>query len=538
MVMVKSDRGNLTKDQSGIVAITVTMVVMFIVILVVSSFALIVRREQRQALDRQLSSQAFYAAEAGIQDAQFAMSNGDASKKITTDITDCNGFNAASVAKGLKYSQTLDANVKYSCLLIDRSPYDLKYSIPQEKGTVIIPIKATSISSLQISWQSLEGGGFTQDNSPAFDLPQGSTGLNSPLLRVSLMRGFSGQPLTRAQMTASSHTMFLYPNYDGAANSYGQINYLNNSGGVTTDPAQGQFVSGRCNPGSLPKYCNVRINNLNLTPAPGSDEEYYLVVKPLYKSADVDVVGYNGGAAVELKGAQAAIDVTGKAADVLKRVEARVPIDEGNNLNLVGGFVPDAALETIQTICKQIEVTASTYKDICDNVEGNLSDPLPVGTPSNGGGPTGGTPGGPDGDAEIGGYESQSNYSANAPDFDFRGDFINNSKIFQSTLQSCKWEWGDGQSQVFPGTARECLGNGTGTVSHPYPDVRALILSTNGAQGCRIYTATLTNTFYASTGIRQATNTFRQYLPRGKANDPPNPVTGQGICDQKYKLYP
>jgi Tfp pilus assembly protein PilX len=55
--------------QAGMVAIMVTMILMIVISLIVVGFAQISRRNQRQALDRQLSTQAFYAAETGVNDA-------------------------------------------------------------------------------------------------------------------------------------------------------------------------------------------------------------------------------------------------------------------------------------------------------------------------------------------------------------------------------------------------------------------------------------------------------------------------------------
>ncbi len=56
----------LKQNESGLAAIAVTMIIMGIVTLIVVGFATLMRREQRQALDQQLSTQAFYAAESGV----------------------------------------------------------------------------------------------------------------------------------------------------------------------------------------------------------------------------------------------------------------------------------------------------------------------------------------------------------------------------------------------------------------------------------------------------------------------------------------
>ncbi len=54
----RSDK-TLSSDERGLAAVVVTVFVMIILSLVVLAFSQVARREQRQALDRQLSTQAF-----------------------------------------------------------------------------------------------------------------------------------------------------------------------------------------------------------------------------------------------------------------------------------------------------------------------------------------------------------------------------------------------------------------------------------------------------------------------------------------------
>ncbi|HET6924792.1 MAG TPA: pilus assembly PilX N-terminal domain-containing protein, partial [Candidatus Saccharimonadales bacterium] len=60
-------------DERGMVSIMVTLVMIIVITLIVIGFAQVVRRNQRETLDRQLSTQAYYAAETGINDAYKAM---------------------------------------------------------------------------------------------------------------------------------------------------------------------------------------------------------------------------------------------------------------------------------------------------------------------------------------------------------------------------------------------------------------------------------------------------------------------------------
>jgi len=65
-----SNTESLQRNQSGMVSIMVTMILMIVMSLIVVGFAQVSRRNQRVALDRQLSTQAFYAAESGVNDAR------------------------------------------------------------------------------------------------------------------------------------------------------------------------------------------------------------------------------------------------------------------------------------------------------------------------------------------------------------------------------------------------------------------------------------------------------------------------------------
>ncbi len=364
----------LQKNQQGLVSITVSLIIMMIITLVVSSFALIVRREQRRTLDRQLSTQAFYAAEAGIADAQSALQAG----LITNDINQCSGNGSFVDIVNTAYSNTngsnnISDNVSYSCVLINKNLLNyVKHGVRPEDGSFVASIKANSpINSLRISWQNNDDTQITNYNANYTLTPN----IDGPMLRVTIFPGFNGQALSKATINSSAHTMFLYPNTGGQNPSpSGDINYLGSDGGVnSTSPEQGQFVDGNCNPSNRSTAddffeCNVNINGL-------SANEYYVVVQPLYKTAKVSLTAYNGtDNRLTLPGGQAEIDVTGKAADVLRRVKVRVPVDGGVNIGDFKGLFPDAAISTKQDLCKRIELTGNnSYVDNCNNASGSFS---------------------------------------------------------------------------------------------------------------------------------------------------------------------
>src|SRR3954464_6641054 len=53
-------------SEAGMASFLIVMILMLVITLIVIGFAQVTRRNSREALDRQLSSQAFYAAESGV----------------------------------------------------------------------------------------------------------------------------------------------------------------------------------------------------------------------------------------------------------------------------------------------------------------------------------------------------------------------------------------------------------------------------------------------------------------------------------------
>src|ERR1039458_10050844 len=88
-------QARLTKikdDQSGFASIVIASVIILVLSLITVGFAQLMQREQRSALDRQLSSQAYYAAESGINDAVSAINSGFNVAKST-----CPEYNSTTV---------------------------------------------------------------------------------------------------------------------------------------------------------------------------------------------------------------------------------------------------------------------------------------------------------------------------------------------------------------------------------------------------------------------------------------------------------
>lgn len=330
----------LSQDQQGLVSIIVTMIILGIMVLIATSFTVIMNREQRQALDRQLSSQAFYAAESGVHDtiAQLDSINGD--------ITRCEDTPGKSSGNNI-----LDAagEVEYTCVLVDKSPTELLFDPISVDDSVIVRIETAlpNINSILISWQDSGEGGVGEEFIPASNsthlLPQ--DGVNDPetaaLTSVNgtgmLRATFMPLPpvLTRDNLIDAARTFYLYPR-EGVPSGTGS-EFINNGG---------RFIDGECNTNHpyrafFPHYCNARFS-------PGGPMQVtYLRLQALYRPVSVTIKAFDvNWETLEIQNAQAVIDSTGRANDVLRRIQVRVPLSSDF-------YFPDYAIESMDSICKR-----------------------------------------------------------------------------------------------------------------------------------------------------------------------------------------
>ena len=310
-------------DESGMVSLIVTMVLMIVVTLIVIGFSQIARREQRQALDRQLSTQAYYAAESGINDAMSAIKNG-----YTADKNNCNEDTTFTDVKA-----DLGNGISYSCLLIDQSPDTLEYSDVDTAKSAYARFSSTTtdIKTLEIWWQGTnDSTTFADVYYPNFPSTGSWPAGGTPVIRATVTAVTS---YNRNALDGNTYTAFLYPNTSASSTLA--------AGGPATSGAIGQ---GGCSSGSTPKYCHVNISLSAAVP------EVFLQLKSIYGSSKVTVIARDSSSSqLELKGAQTLVDATGKATDVLRRIQVRVPSTSSYDY-------PPSAVYSVQGVCKRLNV--------------------------------------------------------------------------------------------------------------------------------------------------------------------------------------
>lgn len=337
----------LRYSEQGMIAIMTTMVLMIVISLIVLGFAQVSRRNQRESLDRQLSTQAFYAAETGVNDTRKLIQ--DAVTAGATTIPEKTG--CTDTAGGFySLSPVIDAarDVKYSCLLVDPSPTSLDYSNVGPTSTVI-PIASKSgaaLNSLRFEWKAKDSetpgwpmAGCPTTTNDVFSVAAGWT-CGYGVLRLDIVPT-DGSGLNIAGLQNSTMTTFVVPQASGAAvlicptYSTPCIGYL---GGASNTRNRVGVV---CNATS----CRLQVTGL-------TQNSYHVRVSSLYRYVSLNVCAVNtSNTCMEVTGSQVVIDSTGKAQDVLRRIQVRVPLktDSTNQLS-------DYAIQSADSLCKRYSI--------------------------------------------------------------------------------------------------------------------------------------------------------------------------------------
>lgn len=344
---------SLVKNESGMTAVIITMFVMIVLSLMVISFSQIARREQRQALDRQLSSQAFYAAEAGINDMVDWIHKNPGAERRTT----CDGIPAGGTTPLPSPQLDQSGTFTYSCVLFDRAIPNLEFgSVEGDQGELISLRTKNTLTELTIEWHGKDDTSRNYSNcvnaGSRFNFPD-SNGYNSNcpagIMRIMLMPVKQGG-FNRDDLINGSYTIFLRPvNSGGVATTA----YIPHSAPADT---QAQIHPVTCSNGGR---CRVTISLATMLPP----DALFMNMKSVYRPNAVSISGMSGASPAIFTEGQAMVDSTGKANDVLRRLQVRAPI---HAMPITSQYV----LDVMNGICKQLVVLPNDANN--GNCGGNL----------------------------------------------------------------------------------------------------------------------------------------------------------------------
>jgi len=323
------------QNQSGMISLVICMLLMIIISLMTLSFAALSRREQRQALDKQLSAQAFYAAETGINDATKAIADG----RLVGDISNCDltEQNRIQLLSGSVIPGLLDtaSNVARTCVFVDQTPTQIDDVVGESASTVFL-ISAASITSLDIYWEN--DTAVSAPAFPAIDTANGSfppdASWNSNTPGVLIIQLIPAPPTSRSAIASNTRYVFGFPAPPPASAS------------ADTPAANGSILSGGCatgntsTPTNWPRQCKVTLGGLA--------GQYYIRLKAIYDPVHITIEGRDiNNNRLPFVGAQVLIDSTGRAGDVTKRLKIYKPLRASASL-------PGSVLEIGDDLCKRL----------------------------------------------------------------------------------------------------------------------------------------------------------------------------------------
>jgi len=361
-------------DQRGMVSILVTMIMIIVITLIVLGFAQVARRNERESLDDQISTQAYYAAESGVNAAVNYLTD---PAHITTQYNttgSCTNFigtlNAAGVSNNLNSSGT----TKYTCLMVNTEPNTLNISPLTQQSNSILYIANTdkeAFTSLRFQWsqqtnptfpsKTCSGSGATGKTLPAlnaWNCPYG-------ILRLDLV---DASNISNASLEANQAvtSFYLVPSYRSGS----PFVTASTVSWPPKNAASCSSGSGNCPVQILPVSCTAAGNCALLMNISGGSKQYFARLSMMYQdSSSVIVAGGDAthpyvpatGVGVAFVGGQALIDSTGQSQDELRRVQVRIPLET------LSSTLPANGLQSTDSICKQLSdgPGAIPYGDIC-----------------------------------------------------------------------------------------------------------------------------------------------------------------------------
>ncbi len=352
---------DLRNNQHGAIAMITVIFVAILLTVITTSFIRLAVNEQREATDDDLTTRAFYAAESGVQDALRAIENNQISGAPLANADEC----APESGDG-SLSVTLDT--AYTCQTIKMVAPNYEADLAKDEQVFFkLDSGSNNIASFTVSWHKYgdEADGTNAILRGTADTWLPTTGvwnegtpptnLHPPypaMLRLQILE-VPNSDITRQKIDNGNSVGFLNPT-DSATSSIGLAAV---NGGVTnahcdvTGLSSGQYA------------CKMTVKDLDDT-----NNSYYLRIGSLYRKAFVQVVAYTDDLAtnpVSLHGAQAVIDVTGRAGDVFRRIEERV--------NLANDSMwPPYAIESGESICKDFVITKDSNEFI--SINGSAAD--------------------------------------------------------------------------------------------------------------------------------------------------------------------
>jgi hypothetical protein len=359
-------------EQTGMVSILVTLIMAIVITLIILGFGQVAQNNQREVLDRQLASQAYYAAETGVDDVLNIYGTASLPSTSLGDTNCANpGTSLLKINRTLKNESTISSSgaVSFTCLIVTNTVSTLTATVSPGSSQVLVvdPSGSAGDAKLEFTWQAA-----TTSGSPnAADCPTVTTvdsfdsaadwsgsGCNFGVLRADIFDASNG--ITNVTTSDPSNTAALYmvpTDRGGVSVPTTTLTNANGGGfgGATIAPAD-------CNDTNNLRTCSVFID----TGKPLlTHNKFYVRLSGIYES--LGTVSINGTQGTTFSNGELVVDSTGKAQDELKRIQVVINL----NGNQTGSPIPSDALDSVHEICKHFSTLggSTTVGSLCNTQE-------------------------------------------------------------------------------------------------------------------------------------------------------------------------
>lgn len=365
------------RSESGFVAIFSVIFFALLALVITIGFVRVVNVEQQQALNNDLTARALAAAEAGVEDAKRAiyyysqLPEGEEKDLFREALNsdECNVLfrNGSIVAQSIGLNPegrvADDQNLFYTCLTVNLDTSSYLKTLAKDQNHVIPLRSKEDFNRVTLEWHlnsdtpGANGDGIPNNYQPPRTLPLIRDFENSredpPAYMRAQLIGVPRGEFNREDLNERSRTVFLAPYTSGGnqlALATADPRGFNQNKSSPFQTRCQAAAEARADIGDYACSMTMTMPGGDLSPA---ENDYYLQVTPIYRDTRISVRMSQNDAPRLFDGAQPKIDSTGKAADVFRRIEARIAFPE------VPFSQPRYGVEVGDNICKQFQVTES-----------------------------------------------------------------------------------------------------------------------------------------------------------------------------------
>ena len=336
-------------NQNGASAIMFAMVFIIVISLLTVGFATLARRDQRAALDKTLSNEAQYAAEAGVESVKEYV------KRLGSGAVTNDNCDPGSSIAGYVKPQFNEAGLDISCIKWDTTPTEAVFT---REAYETYSLNQTNFKGFTTIKWSTRGASQVYSNTPD-NLPAIADNHKTIIKVVTVVRSDIQAVPSREQV------FYLVPNNSG--DNHVSL-YCPGAGCIGPQTPELPKADGKVY--NIPCSGNGEcVANIDGYPCPsggctgfGADyqDRLFFFMTMGTKTTDITYMSTNGlgGAADELAGIQTKVDVNTRAQDQSKRSIAYIP-NKGTSTTWQPWFAAVA-----DSLCKDIKVDGTNANGI------------------------------------------------------------------------------------------------------------------------------------------------------------------------------